>query len=147
MAFAGVARSVLGISYDTRETDEDNRDTRLLSSLKMNLARKPDTLAFKINSTLKIDFDPTPVMLDADTLFSKESRERKAKQSITDTWLADYLAQNPNSLSRDVKKAAEEEGIHSSALYRAKSKLERQGLLIATETGYGKDNKSYWKLK
>lgn len=147
MAFAGVARSVLGISHDNRETDEDNRDTRLLSSLKMNLARKPDTLAFKINSTLKIDFDPTPVLLDADVLFSKESRERKAKQSLTDTWLIDYLAQHPNSISRDVKQAATEENIHPSTLYRAKSKLERQGLLIITETGFGKDHKSYWTLK
>ena len=146
MAFAGVARSVLGVSYDTRETDEDNRDVRLLSSLKMNLDRKPDTLAFKINGNLKINFDPKPVMVDADTLFSRESRERKQKQGITDIWLQTYLKENPDSLSREVIKQAGEEGITRASIYRAKAKLENQGLLKPTETGYGKENKSFWKL-
>ena len=107
MAFAGVARSVLGVSYDNRETDEDNRDVRLLSSLKMNLERKPDTLAFKINGNLRIDFDPKPVMVDADTLFSRESRERKQKQSISDIWLQNYLEENPEALSKEVTRQQE----------------------------------------
>lgn len=146
MAFAGVARSVLGVSHDNRETSEDNRDTRLLSSIKMNLARKPDTLAFKINSNLKIAFDPKTVMMDADTLFSRESRERKQRQSIADTWLLSCLRENPDLLSREIIKAAEEENIPKSSIYRAKSKLENQGLLITIETGFSKDKKSYWKL-
>lgn len=147
MAFTGVARSVLGVSYDNRETDEDNRDSRLLSSLKMNLDRKPNTLAFRINSNLRIDFNPEPVMLDAETLFSKESREKKAKQGMADTWLVDYLEQNPGQLSREIIKVADEEGIPKSSIYRAKSKLENQGRLKVTETGFGKENKSYWKLR
>lgn len=147
MAFAGVARSVLGVSYDNRETDEDNRDIRLLSSLKMNLDRKPDTLAFKINSNLRIDFDPKPVLIDAEMLFSRESRERKAKQGVADIWLNNYLKQNPDQMSREVVKAAEEEGIPQASIYRAKSKLENQGRLKVMETGFGKENKSYWKLK
>ena len=147
MAFGGVPRSVLGISYDNRETDEDNRDTRLLSSLKMNLDRKPDTLAFKINGSLKIDFEPKPVMIDAEVLFSRESRERKQKQGLADIWLVDYLKENPDQISREVIKIADEEGIPKSSIYRAKSKLENQGRLKITETGFGKENKSYWKLK
>jgi len=147
MAFAGVARSVLGVSYDSRETDPDNQDVRLLSSLKMNLDRKPDTLAFKINSSLKIEFEPKPVLIDAEVLFSKESRERKQKQSLSDIWLQDYLTEHPDSISREVVKAAEEEGIPRPSIYRAKSKLESQGVLKVTETGFGKENKSYWKLK
>jgi len=146
MAFAGVARSVLGVSYDSRETDQDNRDVRLLSSLKMNLDRKPDTLAFKINSSLKIEFESKPVLIDAEVLFSKESRERKQKQSLTDIWLLDYLSTHPDSLSREIIKAAEEEGIPRPSIYRAKSKLESQGLLTPIETGFSKDRKSYWKL-
>lgn len=146
MAFAGVARSVLGVSYDNRETDEDNRDVRLLSSLKMNLDRKPDTLAFKINSNLKIDFDPNPIMLDADTIFSRESRERKQKQGTSEIWLQNYLEENPGALSKEVVKAAREEGIPQASLYRAKSKLENRGILTSTETGFSKDKKSYWKL-
>lgn len=147
MAFAGVARSVLGVSYDSRETEEDNQDTRLLSSLKMNLARKPDTLAFKINTNLKIDFDPRPVNIDADTLFSKESREKKQKQSMTDIWLINYLEENPKTLSREIIKAAGEEGIPQASIYRSKSKLENQKILKVIETGYGKENKSFWELK
>jgi len=146
MAFAGVARSVLGVSYDNRESDEDNRDSRLLSSLKMNLDRKPDTLAFKINSNLKIDFDSKPVMIDAETLFSRESRERKQRQSMADIWLQDYLKKHPDQLSREVVKVAETEGLSQASIYRAKSKLESQGILLSTETGFGKDNKSFWKL-
>jgi len=147
LAFTGVARSVLGVSHDNRETSEDNRDIRLLSSIKMNLARKPDTLAFKINSNLKIEFDHKPVMVDADVLFSRESRERKQRQGIADTWLLSYLRENPDRLSREVVKAANEEGIPQASIYRAKSKLENQELLISTETGFGKDKKSYWKLR
>jgi len=147
MAFAGIARSVLGVSYDNRETDEDTRDNRLLSSLKMNLDRRPDTLAFKINSNRRIEFEPKPVMIDADTLFSKESREKKVKQSLTDIWLLDYLESHPNSTGREALKAASEESIPPASTYRAKSKLENQGRLKITETGFGKEHKSYWKLK
>lgn len=146
MAFAGVARSVLGVSYDSRETNEDNRDIRLLSSLKMNLDRKPDTLAFKINSTLKIDFDPKPVMVDTEVLFSRESRERKHKQSIADIWLVDYLREHPDLMSKEIVSIAEEEGIPRPSLYRAKTKLESQGLLTAITTGFSKDKKTFWRL-
>ena len=146
MAFAGVARSILGVSYDNRETEEDNRDMRLLSSLKMNLDRKPDTLAFKINSNLRIDFDSKPVLIDAEALFSKESRERREKQSLTDIWLQDYLKENPEQLSREVIKAADEEDIPRPSVYRARSRLENQGKLKPITTGFGKDKKTYWKL-
>ncbi len=146
MAFTGVARSVLGVSYDNRETDGDNRDIRLLSSIKMNLDRKPDTLAFKINGNLKIDFDPKPVMVDADTIFSRESRERKQKQGTSEIWLQNYLEENPGALSKEVVKAAREKGIPQASLYRAKSILENRGILTSTETGFSKDKKSYWKL-
>jgi hypothetical protein len=112
----------------------------------MNLDRKPDTLAFKINSNLRIDFDPKPIMVDAEVLFSRESRERKQKQSISDIWLQNYLEENPEALSKEVVKAAGEEGIPQASLYRAKSKLENQGILTSTETGFSKDKKSYWKL-
>jgi len=146
MAFAGVARSVLGISFDNRETEEDNRDTRLLSSLKMNLSRKPDGLAFKINDTLRIDFDPKPVMMDAEVLFSRDARERKQRQSFAETWLLGYLEEHPECLSTEVRKAAEEEGIPERTIYRTKARLLSQGILESQETGYGKERKSYWRL-
>lgn len=146
MAFAGVARSILGISHDLRETEEDNRDIRLLVSLKMNLARKPDILAFKINGSLRIDFDPAPVMVDAEVMFSRDARERKQRQNLSETWLLDYLKENPECLSTEVRKAGLEEGISQTTLYRAKAKLDRQGLTTSHETGFGKDNRSYWKL-
>lgn len=147
MAFAGVARSVLGVSYDNRESDEDTRDSRLLSSLKLNLARRPDTLAFKINDNLRIDFNEKPVPIDADTLFSRESRERKQKQSMTDIWLLNYLSEHPDLMSREIVKAAGEEEIPPASIHRSKRKLENQGLLISIESGFGKEHKSYWKLK
>ena len=147
MAFAGVARSILGVSYDNRETAEDNQDIRLLSSVKMNLARKPDTLSFKINSDLRIDVDPTPVLVDAETIFSRDARERKQKQGAADTWLLEYLRSNPESLSKDVVKAGEEEGIPRATLYRAKKRLDSQGLTDATGTGFSTDKKSYWILR
>ena len=147
MAFAGVARSILGISYDNRETAEDNQDIRLLSSVKMNLARKPDTLSFKINPDLRIDVDPTPVLVDAETIFSRDARERKQKQGAADTWLLEYLRSNPESLSKDVVKAGEEEGFPRATLYRAKKRLDSQGLTDATGTGFSTDKKSYWILR
>lgn len=147
MAFAGVARSILGISYDNRETAEDNQDIRLLSSVKMNLARKPDTLAFKINADLRIDMDSTPILVDAETIFSRDARERKQKQGAADTWLLEYLKDNPESLSKDVRKAADEEGIPQATLYRAKKRLDSQGLTDSDEIGFSKDRKSYWKIK
>ena len=58
MAFSGVARSTLGISYDVRDNaDPDSQDARLLGVLKMNLRRKPDTLAFKITDDYSILFE------------------------------------------------------------------------------------------
>ncbi len=146
MAFSGVARSVLGVSYDNRETEEDNRDVRLLSSLKMNLDRKPSTLAFKINPDLKIGFESEPVMVDAESIFSRESRERKQKQSLTETWLINFLKDNPELMSKEVVSAAEKENIPQSSIYRAKSKLENLGILSSITAGFGKEKKSYWRL-
>lgn len=146
MAFAKIPRSIIGISYDNRDTGEDNQDTRLLSSMKLNIARKPKTLAFKINDNLRIDFDDKPIDMDAETIFSRESRERKQQHRASESWLLSYLEQNIECTGKEAIKAAEEDGIPERTLYRAKKKLDAQRLTESLETGFGKDKRSYWRL-
>jgi len=146
IAFAGAPRSVLAISYDVRDTEKRDPDVRLFASVKMNLARKPQTIAFKINDSLRIDFDDRPIDLDAETIFSRETREQGQRSLFGESWLLSYLEQHLEGTSKEIRKAAEQDGIPSTTLYRARAKLESQKLIETLETGFGKDKKSVWSL-
>lgn len=147
IAFVGVARSILGISYDVRENkDQDAQDVRLLSSFKMNLMRKPDTLAFKIKDDLSILFEKESIKIDPDLIFSKEQRERKQRWLFAESWLLDYL-KDGEKLAPDIIKAAEEEGVPFKTLYRARNRLIEKGEMDTITQGFGKNKKSTWMLR
>lgn len=147
VAFAGIARSILGISYDVRDNnDPDAQDVRLLSSLKMNLMRKPDTLAFKIKDDLSILFEKESTKIDPEFIFSKEQRERKQRFLFNEQWLLEYL-ESGEKLSSTVIEAAQEEGIPQNTLYRTKRKLVDAGLMEVMTHGFGKKKESVWMLK
>jgi len=147
IAFTGVARSILGISYDVRDNnDPDAQDVRLLSSLKMNLMRKPDTLAFKIKDDLSILFEKESTKIDPEYIFSKGQREKKERYLFNEQWLLEYLKSGEKSSSAVIE-AAQEEGIPQNTLYRAKRKLVDAGLMDTITHGYGKKKESVWMLK
>lgn len=147
MAFPGVARSTLGISYDVRDNDDpDSQDTRLLFSIKMNLRRKPDVLAFKIKDDLSILFEKESIKMDPDTIFSKEQREKTQHSNFIKRWLIDLL-RSGEKYYPEILKAATEEKISRATLYRTRDKLSKQGEIEVITHGYGKDKKSLWRLK
>lgn len=147
LAFAGVARSILGISYDIRENDDpDAQDIRLVSSIKMNLMRSPETLAFKIKNDLNIEFEKESVKIESDVIFSKEQRERKQRFLFTERWLLDQLKSGEKTFS-EIEKIAEQDSVAVPTLYRARNKLIERGLIDSMAQGYGKNKKSIWMLK
>ena len=147
LAFAGVARSILGISYDIRENDDpDAQDIRLISSIKMNLMRSPETLAFKIKDNLNIEFEKESVKIEADVIYSKEQREKKQRSGFVKTWLINYLKNGEKNSSEIIKAALEEEGISRTTIYRVGDKLVKQGCLEQIIHGYGKNKVGLWRL-
>jgi len=147
IAFAGVARSILGVSYDIRDNnDPDAQDIRLLSILKMNLMRKPDTLAFKIKDDLSINFEKESIKIEAEAIYSKEQRELKQRRSVAESWLMEYL-KNGEKCKSEIAKAAEENIIPSTTLYRAMNKLKKKGMIENITHGFGKKRESVWCLK
>lgn len=147
IAFAGVARSILGVSYDVRENDDpDAQDIRLLSSIKMNLMRRPDTLAFKIKDDLNIEFEKESVKIESDVIYSKEQREKKQRFLFAEGWLLDQLKSGEKTFS-EIEKIAEQDNVAVPTLYRARNKLIERGLIDSIARGFGKDKKSIWMLK
>jgi putative DNA primase/helicase len=147
VAFAAVPRSILGISSDMREdSDPENRDRRLLMPLKMNLARRPDSLAFNIHEDLSLIFETAPVHADPSVMFSREQRERKQRWLFAESWIVEALAHGERTAA-ELEKEAEAEGLPRPTLFRARGRLESQGVIETRITGYAKNRKSTWKLK
>jgi putative DNA primase/helicase len=136
IAFAGVARSILAVTQDP-----DDRDRRFLRPLKMNYARKPDPLAFRIAEDLSLIFDEGPVDVGSDESLTPPMGRDAVEGSFAAEWLADHLAAGPIDL-KDILASAKEIGLSRSAVYRAKDRLR----LKAKSFGFGKGRSTAWEL-
>lgn len=136
IAFAGVARSILAVTADPEEPDR-----RLLRPIKMNYARKPPSLAFRISEDLFLSFDEGTVEIDANEPLTPPSGREAADGTYASAWLAEHLSAGPLSL-RDILKSASENGISHRAIYRAKDKLK----LRSRCSGFGKGRDTTWEL-
>ena len=136
IAFAGIARSILAVTADPKDPER-----RLLRPIKMNYARKPDALAFRISEDLALTFDEGPVEMGTDDPLTPRSGRKAVEGTFAQGWLAEHLAAGPVDF-KDILSSAQEVLISRSALFRAKDKL---NLKVRT-FGFGKGKSSSWEL-
>jgi hypothetical protein len=127
VAFSGVARAVWLFAEDP-----DNENEYLMLCGKLNLAKKPDALQYGIGEkSLTIEGEATAVpyvewkgtrKIDAERVIGAfAARDRADKLHEACDWLAKFL--DGDKFARDAYAAAEQQGISSRTLNRAKAKL------------------------
>jgi len=136
IAFAGVARSILAVTQDPEDPER-----RLLRPIKMNYARKPEALAFRISEDLALTFDEGTVEIGVDDPLTPPSGREALEGNFVTGWIAEHLAEGPVDL-KDILGTAKGLGISQSALYRAKDRLR----LRSRSSGFGKGRSTSWEL-
>lgn len=136
IAFAGVARSILAVTQDP-----EDHERRLLRPIKMNYARKPDALAFRIGEDLALTFDEGTVDIGTDDPLTPPSGREALEGSFAAEWLAGHLADGPVELP-DILGAAKGLHIPQSTLYRAKDRLK----VRSRSSGFGRARATTWEL-
>jgi RecA-family ATPase len=125
IGLAGIARSILAVTYD-----ESDRERRLLLPIKASYSRRPSGLAFRIageEMDAKIVFEDRPIETAAeDVLSSSEKKEATAERSFNERWLLDFLKDGPK-IFQEIEK--ESPGISRRTLFRLADKLEQNGKL------------------
>lgn len=136
IAFAGVARSVLAVTQHP-----EDEDRRLLRPLKMNYAKRPAALSFRVDDDLRLSFDIDPVVIDHDETLSPKVAEDGADNSFAVEWLRERLAGEGEEL-KSLIKAAADVGISRRTVFYCKKKIG----IITHASGFGKDKTSVWEL-
>jgi hypothetical protein len=137
-AFTGLARSVLHLMLDP-----EDKDRRLLLPGKVNVARKPMGLAFRIDGEpARLAWETGPVDQNADgVLAAMAGRGGDGALDEAREWLRDVLSPGPQP-AIEVKARAEADGIKSRTLDRAKKDLG----VMATREGFGSDGRWVWYM-
>jgi hypothetical protein len=148
-AFSAVARAVLYVVED-----QENREIKVLGQPKNNLGRSdlPD-LAYSLHqvttgmwedeiiTSVALKWEGERVSGTIRTMLNTKTGT-KTKAEMAADWLENYLTENGKSLSKQVKQAAEFEGLNERTLQRARTEIQ----VIVTLEGFGKDKVSYWSL-
>ena len=121
LAFAAAARAVWAIVKDTADPQK-----RLFLPAKLNLARDPDGLAYRITDG-RVAWESQPVRMHADDAFAAEVAAMEAKPKGVERkeageWLRERLASGP-SPSKDVIEEAKEFGFSEKTLRRAYTEM------------------------
>jgi hypothetical protein len=137
----GAARSGLLVAEDPHEPDR-----RVLASIKSNLAKRPDALAFRLvpdadRDVARISWEGV-VDLDADALLGPRltDSDRTAHNEAAD-FLREMLDAGPRAAG-EVKTAARAAGIAERTLDRAKTAM----AVRAVKEGFGADGRWLWAL-
>lgn len=121
IAFAAAARAVFAIAED-----RDVQGRRYFAPVKMNLARKPMTLAFQLEEAggvPVVKWEVMPVEVDAESLLGPpESEETRGAHDQAKDFLRETLADGPVE-AVTVKAAAKRERIKHVTLFKAKASL------------------------
>jgi hypothetical protein len=143
-AFGAAARSVMAVVSDKQDESEERR---LLLPVKLNIARVPDGLGFRIVSESpttcrsRVTWDADPVETDADEAFGLV-RADTPQMTRAKAFLKRVLAGGEPYPSTVIEEEAQSEGITIKTLNRAKKKL---GVASRRE-GFGPDAVWHWQL-
>lgn len=116
LAFAAAARAVWAITKDSEDSER-----RLFLPAKLNLAKDPDGLAYRIVDG-RVEWEPLPVTMHADDAFAIEFTEkpkrRGREREEAAEWLCEYLADGEKPAS-DVLEMGKQYGFSERTLRRA----------------------------
>ena len=138
-AFTGLARTVLHLMRDPQDDDR-----RLLLPGKMNIARSPSGLAFRIEGDpARLEWETAPVDLKADGVLAAMGGRDGAGSALEEAkaWLRDVLSSGPQPAA-EVKAQAKADGIAERTLLRAKDSLGVQ----SEREGYASKGRWMWFL-
>jgi hypothetical protein len=137
-AFTGLARSVFHLMRDPQDEER-----RLLLPGKMNIARQPSGIGFRIEGEPpRLVWDTQPVTLRADSVLAATiSKQGGGALDEAKEWLRDMLSAEPQPAAI-VKEQAERDGIKSRTLDRAKADLGVE----AVREGYASEGRWLWHL-
>lgn len=120
LAFAAAARAVWAIVKDS-----DDPDRRLLLPAKLNLAKDPDGLAYRI-ADARVVWEFDPVKMHADEAFRTEfmdkPKPRGSERAEAAEWLNEFLAKGPVP-SADVIETGKQFGFSERTLRRASKEI------------------------
>jgi putative DNA primase/helicase len=118
IAFTAAARIVLAVARDP-----DDPQRRILVPVKSNLAADAPALAYRIDETHGLLWEPVPVEgAVADRLLAPPSLEEQAERREVDEWLRERLAEGPVD-TRQIQADARRAGFAWRTVWRAKVRL------------------------
>lgn len=144
IAFAGVARIVITVGYHP-----EDENTRVMAVTKLNLARKPDALTFKLEAlddTMKRK-DRTRIVwgefvkLTSEQILVTKPNGEHPKTEKAEDFLIDMLDDGPVP-KEQIERAAEKRGITKTTLNRAAEVLN----IVRKTKGFGQSRVSLWEL-
>ena len=139
----GAARSGLLVGRDPMDEGR-----LVLASVKSNLARKPDSLAFRVVSSAAdadvpvVEWEGACELSAADLLGSSSNGRERSATEEAEAWLEAVLAESPFPAAK-VYDLAEEAGIAKRTLKRAKRSL---GVVAERVVGLGSGGYWVWAL-
>lgn len=140
IGFVAAVRSALLVA---RDPEEENRV--VIASVKSNLAVKPGSLAYRLESAgtaARVVWDTTPVSISADDLLAAQAsgEDRTARGEAAD-FLRSALGEGPCPAD-EVRREARKAGISDRTLDRAKAALG----VTASREGFGSGGVWKWAL-
>lgn len=141
IGISGAARAVFLVA-----TDPEDEDRRLLASVKVNIAVKPPTMAYRVvgdetHGCSRIQWEGV-VEATADELVNIEPAEDRAEKLTATDYLAKALANGPR-LTREIEEEAlQVHGISQRTLFRARKSLQVNAVQMAT----GPKGRNEWWL-
>jgi hypothetical protein len=143
IAFVGAARLMLAVGADPAD---ENRERRFLMPVKSNVCAPASTLAYRIISNDergRLTWEPTAVTnVDVNAVLASQRPQDADERRDAEVFLREQLADGP-TLSTDILKAAEAQGISRRTLFRAKGRL---GVEAEHLGGFASKGKWYWRL-
>lgn len=148
IGIAGAARVVLLVAKDP-----EDEDRRILAVVKNNLAKFPESLAFRLQGVghvARVEWDSEPVSYTADELLAvsvqdpdgqEEKEEKKSAKALATDWLAELLLSGPVPYT-EIQQHAKPAGFTMATIRRAKDTLG----VISDKKGYGAEGAWEWRL-
>lgn len=148
IGIAGAARVVLLVAKDP-----EDEDRRILAVVKNNLAKFPESLAFRLQGVghvARVEWDSEPVSYTADELLAvsvqdpdgqEEKTDQKTAKETAQEWLIQLLWKGPVP-SKEIPAQIKEAGLSAKTVRRARESLG----IICQRIGYGPDGGWEWRL-